>query len=120
MLLQTVRQERESSNHRAAIRIAASIADQLRAIRRPDELPVLAIAGTDPDAACAGYPASCAPERAAERLRITWAAEAVLTLPHGSTVAVSVPDPRVSAYLISVRWPATGGGSEQFQLPVTT
>ncbi len=120
MLLQTVRQERESGIRRAAIRIAASMADQLRAIRRPDGRPVLAITGVDPATACRDHPASCAPERAAERLRITWAAEAALTLPQGAAVGVAVPDPLVPEYLISIAWPAAGSGTEQLRLPVTT
>jgi Tfp pilus assembly protein PilV len=99
LLLQTVRQERESGNRRAALRIATSMADQLRAIRRPDGRPVLAITGVEPATACADYAASCAPERAAEQLRITWESEAAFALPQGAAV---------------------GGGTERLRLPVTT
>ncbi len=120
MLLQTIRQERESACHRAAIRIASSMADQLRTLRRPDDRPVLAITGVDPATACASSTASCAPEQAAERMRIGWVAEAALTLPQGSTVVVTVPDQQVAEYLISVRWPAGGGDAGVFLLPVTT
>ena len=120
LLLQTVRQERESGSRRAAIRIAASIADQLRAIRRPDGRPVLAITGIDPATACAGQPASCAPERAAERMRSTWATEVESLLPQGATVGVAIPDPLAPAYLLSIDWPATGSGMLHFRLPVTT
>ncbi len=120
LLLQSVRQERESGSRRAALRIATSMADQLRAIRRPDGRPVLAITGVEPAAACADRPASCASENAAERLRAAWAAEAAFTLPQGAAVSVAVPDAFVPEYLISIDWPATGGGTERLRLPVTT
>lgn len=120
MLLQTVKQERESGSHRAAIRIAASMADQLRAIRRPDGRPVLAITGVDPVTACVDQPASCAPERAAAQMRITWSVEAAYSLPQGAMVEVAIPDPLVPEYLISIDWPATGSGMLHLRLPVTT
>ena len=120
MLLQTVRQERESGSRRTAIRIAASMADQLRAIRRPDGRPLLAVTGIDPATACSDQPASCAPERAAERMRIAWAAEAATSLPQGAMIGVAVPDVLVPEYLISIDWPATGSGTLHLRLPVTT
>ena len=120
LLLQTVRQERESGSRRAAIRMAASIADQLRAVRRPDGRPLLAVTGVNPATACAGQPASCAPEFAAERIRNSWTAEAASSLPQGATIGVSVPDPMAPEYLISIDWPATGSGMLHLRLPVTT
>jgi type IV pilus assembly protein PilV len=120
LLLQTVRQERESGSRRAALRIATSMADQLRAVRRPDGRAVLAITGIEAAAACADHPASCEAERAAERLRATWTAEAAYTLPQGAAARVGVPNPLVPEYLISIDWPAVGGGTEQLRLPVTT
>lgn len=120
MLLKTVVQERESGNRRAAIRIAASLAEHLRAIRRPDGRPVLAITGVEPATACAGDASSCAPESAAEQLRSAWEAEATFVLPRGAAVSVAVPDPLLPEYLISINWPAVGGGTEQLRLPVTT
>lgn len=120
MLLQTVRQERESANRRAAIRIASSIADQLRAIRRPDARPVMAVTGIDPDMACRGAPANCAAEHAALQLRIAWAAEAAHALPQAATITLTVPDHAICAYLISIAWAATGGGLERLDLPVST
>jgi type IV pilus assembly protein PilV len=120
MLLQTIRQERESSCRRAAIRIASSMADQLRTLRRPDDRPVLAITGIDPATACAANIASCAPEQAAERMRIAWVTETALSLPQGSTIVVTVPNPLAAEYLIAVRWPAGGGDAGIFRLAVTT
>jgi type IV pilus modification protein PilV len=120
LLLRTVGQERESANRRAAIRIAASMADQLRAMRRPDGQAVLAMTGIDPAAACADHQTSCAAERVAERLRAAWAAEAALALPEGAAAEISVPNPLVPEYLISIDWPAIGGGTERLELPVTT
>jgi len=120
LLLQTVRQERESGSRRAALRIATSMADQLRAIRRPDGRAVLAITGVEPAMACADHPPSCATELAAERLRFNWTQEATFALPQGAAVNIGVPDPLVPEYLISINWPAVGGGTEQLRLPVTT
>ena len=120
MLLQTVRQERESGSRRAAIRIAASIADQLRATRRPDGRPLLAVTGVDPVTACAGRPDCCAAELAAERMHSTWAADAAASLPQGAMVGVAIPDPLVAEYLISIDWAASGNGTLHFRLPVTT
>lgn len=120
LLLQTVRQERESGSRRAALRIAASMADQLRAVRRPDGRAVLAITGVEPATACADHPPSCESERAAQRLRLVWTEEAAFTLPQGAAVSIGVPDPLVPEYLISINWPAVGGGTEQLWLPVTT
>ena len=47
LLLQTVRQERESGHYRAALRLAGSMADQLRAVRRPDNHALLAMTGIE-------------------------------------------------------------------------
>jgi hypothetical protein len=41
-------------------------------------------------------------------------------LPQGAAVSIGVPDLVVPEYLISINWPAVGGGTEQLQLPVTT
>jgi type IV pilus modification protein PilV len=120
LLLRTIQQERESGSRRAALRIATSMADQLRAIRRPDGRALLAITGIAAATACADQPASCAPEQAAERLRATWATEAARSLSQGAAVNVAVPDPLVPEYLISIDWPATGGDKERLRFPVTT
>lgn len=119
-LLQTVRQERESGSRRAALRVAASMADQLRALRRPDGHAVLAISGIGAVVGCADHPPSCETELAAERMRISWLADAVSSLPQGSAAGVSVPNPLLPEYLISIDWPAVGGGKERLRLPVTT
>lgn len=120
ILLQTVRQEGESASRRAALRVAASMADQLRALRRPDGHAVLAITGISPIVACADHPPSCETELAAERVRISWLADAAYSLPLGAAAEVSVPDPALPEYLVSIGWPAIGGGREQLRLPVTT
>lgn len=120
LLLQTVRQERESGQRRAALRLATSMADHLRAVRRPDGRPALAISGVEPSAACADHPDCCAAELAAEQLLVDWTTDAVETLPQGATVAVTVPDPLLPDYLIAIEWPASGGGALRLELPVTT
>jgi type IV pilus modification protein PilV len=120
LLLRTIQQERESGSRRAALRIATSMADQLRAIRRPDGRALLAITGIEAATACADQPASCSSEQAAEQLRATWATEAARSLPQGAAVSVVAPDPLVPEYLISIDWPATGSDKERLRFPVTT
>ena len=120
LLLQTVRQERESGTRRTALRIATSLADQLRAVRRPDGRAVLAITGIDAAEACADQPATCASERAAEQLRSVWLTDAAAELPHGASASVAAPNPGVAEYLIAIDWPAIGGGIERLRVPVTT
>jgi len=120
LLLQTVRQERESGERRAAIRLAASMADQLRALRRPDGHALLAITGADPAGACADDTASCPAEQAAVRLLSEWAADASFSLPQDVSAIVAVPDPLIPEYLISIDWPSAGGGTHRLELPVTT
>lgn len=120
LLLQTVRQERESGSRRAALRVASSMADQLRAVRRPDGRAVLAITGIGSSVACADHPPSCEAERAAERMRASWLADVAFELPQGAAAGIDVPDPSLPEYLISIDWPAIGGGKERLRLPVTT
>ena len=120
LLLQTVRQERESGERRAAIRLAASMADQLRALRRPDGHAVLAITGVDPAGACADDAASCSAEQEAVRLLAEWTADVSSSLPQDVSATVGVPDPLIPEYLISIAWPAAGGGTQLLELPVAT
>lgn len=119
LLLKTIAQERESGSRRAALRLAASMADQLRAIRRPDGRAVLAITGIDAADACAGETTSCAAERAAGNFRSLWSAEAAAELPQGGIASVAVPDPRIPEYLISIDWPGNAG-IERLRAAVTT
>lgn len=120
LLLQTVTRERESGSRRAALRIAASMAEQLRAVRRPDGRAVLAITGVDAAVACADQPANCGSERAAGMYLSAWSAEAAAALPQGAAFSVVVPDPRVPEYLIAIDWPGIGGEIEHLLAPVTT
>ncbi len=120
LLLKSITQERDSGSRRTALRLANSMADQLRAVRRPDGRAVIAITGMMAAEACADQPVSCESERAAERLRDTWIAEAGSALPQGASAYVDAPDPLVPAYLVSIDWPAVGGGIERLRLPVTT
>jgi len=120
LLLQTVRQERESGSRRTVLRLATSMADQLRAVRRPDGRPAMAISGIEPATACAEHPPSCAAEEAAGLLRATWMAEVASALPRGASASVVVPDPLVPEYLLSIEWPTTGDGTRRLELPVKT
>jgi prepilin-type N-terminal cleavage/methylation domain-containing protein len=98
VLSRSIQQERDSGSRRAAIRLAASLADELRALDRD------AAASLAPDA----------PEIQA------WSAAARAALPVGSSATVET-DPGVpTRYRIVVEWPVAGLGMQRLVLPVTT
>jgi Tfp pilus assembly protein PilV len=94
----SVQHERESGNRRMALRLAASLADELRALDR-DAFASLA---------------ADAPEIAA------WSAAAVAALPAGATARVERDDASPAGYLIRIEWPVAGVGMQRLVLPVTT
>ncbi len=94
----SIQQERESGNRRMALRFAASLADELRALDR-DAFTSLAVD---------------APEIAA------WSAAAVAALPAGATASVEQDDATPEGYLIRIEWPVAGVGMQRLVLPVTT
>jgi type IV pilus modification protein PilV len=120
LLLQTVRQERESGTRRTVLRLVTSMADQLRAVRRPDDRPVLAATGVQPATACTGHPQSCAAEEAASLLRAAWLAEVTSALPRGAAASIVVPDPSRPEYLLTIEWPTTGDGTRRLEMLVKT
>jgi hypothetical protein len=98
LLLQCEQYERESSNRRAAIRFAGSLAEELRALRRDDGEPI-------PDDATA----------------ITaWISGVESALPAGALARVEVDGARPARYTIIIEWPVAGQGSQRLRLPVTT
>ncbi len=98
VLLQSVQYERESSNRRAAIRFAGSLAEELRALGRGDGIPLAADA-----------PAILA-----------WTAAVESALPAGSVARVEVGESSPVSYRISIEWPVAGVGMQRLVLPVTT
>lgn len=98
VLGQSVQYERESSNRRTAIRLAASLADELRALDRD------ALASLAPDA-----PAIQA-----------WSAAAATALPDGAVARVQLEGEMPARYLIRIDWPVAGVGIQSVLLPVTT
>ncbi len=98
VLGRSIQYERESGTRRAAIRLAGSVAEELRALDRE-------LAESIP----ADAPALQA-----------WSAAAVASLPAGSTARVE-PMPGVPAqYRITIEWPVAGIGMQRIVLPVTT
>jgi prepilin-type N-terminal cleavage/methylation domain-containing protein len=98
LLLQCVQYERESSNRRAAIRFAGSLAEELRALRHDDGEPI--------------------PEDAAA---ITaWISGVESVLPAGALARVEVAGARPARYTIIIEWPVVGQGSQRLSLPVMT
>ena len=98
VLGQSVQYERESSSRRTALRMAASLADELRALDR-DSFSSLA-----PDA----------PQIQA------WSAAATAALPAGAIARVDYNDATPTQYLIRIDWPVAGIGMQHIVLPVTT
>ncbi len=98
VLLQSIQYERESSHRRAAIRLAGSIADELRALNQSDGV---ALAGDTPAI-------------------LAWSAAVAATLPSGSIARVEADESVPVNYLISIEWPVAGVGVQRLVLPVTT
>ena len=97
LLLQSVQYERESSNRRAAIRLAASLADELRALDRGDGMPL-----TEDSPAI-----------------VAWVAAVESALPAGSTARVQINRANPAGYRIEIEWPVAGSGPNRLILPVT-
>lgn len=97
-LARSIQHERESGHRRAALRLAASLADELRALDRE------AFESLEADA-----PALAA-----------WAAAVAATLPAGSTARIEDDGGSPPGYLIRIEWPVAGIGLQRLVLPVTT
>jgi prepilin-type N-terminal cleavage/methylation domain-containing protein len=97
LLLQSMQYERESSNRRAAMRFAASLAEELRALDGGDGLPL-----------AADSPAI-----------ITWIGAVESTMPAGSTARVHAARVSPAGYQIEIEWPVAGSGRNRLVLPVT-
>jgi Tfp pilus assembly protein PilV len=98
VLGRSIQHERESGTRRAALRLAASLADELRALDRD------AFASLAPDA-----PAIAA-----------WSAAAAAALPAGASATVERDGAAPEGYLIRIEWPVAGLGTQRLVLPVTT
>lgn len=98
VLGRSIQQERESGSRRAAIRLASSMAEELRALDR--------------DAA-----ASLAPD---EPAILAWSIAARAALPVGAVARVEVDAGLPARYRITIEWPVAGLGTQRLVLPVTT
>jgi Tfp pilus assembly protein PilV len=94
----SIQYERESGSRRAALRLAASLADELRALDR------------DP---FSSLPADAPAIEA-------WSAAVVEALPEGAVAVVESDDSEPGRYLIRIEWPVAGFGPQHLLLPVTT
>ena len=98
VLGRSIQYERESGTRRMAIRLAGSMAEELRALDREP----------------AGSLPADAPELAA------WSEAAVASLPTGSTARVELAPGMPAEYRITIEWPVAGLGLQRIVLPVTT
>lgn len=97
MLLRSVQHERESATRRTAIRLAGSVAEELRALQPP---------------AAASLPAD-APAL------LAWRATALSALPDGAEARVEPAGTAPPMYRITIAWPVAGFGLQRLTLPVT-
>ena len=98
VLGQSIQYERDSSHRRTAIRLASSLAEELRALDR-DAAVILA---------------SDAPAI------LAWSAAVEAALPAGTHARVDVDSALTDGYLITIEWPVAGIGMQRLLLPVTT
>ena len=98
VLGRSIQYERESGTRRMAIRLAGSLAEELRALDREP-------AGSIP----ADAPALRA-----------WTESAIASLPAGSVARVDLEPGVPAQYRITIEWPVAGIGVQRVVLPVTT
>jgi prepilin-type N-terminal cleavage/methylation domain-containing protein len=98
VLGRSIQHERESGTRRAAIRLAGSLAEELRALDRDAALSIAL--------------------DSAELQR--WKEGAAASLPAGSTASVEVEAGIPARYRITIEWPVAGLGLQRLILPVTT
>jgi Tfp pilus assembly protein PilV len=108
MLVQAVRHEREAACRAAAVRLAGSLAEQLRLLRRSDGQPLQAIADASEPASCLAA-ADCAVESDAADVLAAWRNEVAASLPADSNARVSVLGQAPASYLIQIDWPDVAG-----------
>jgi prepilin-type N-terminal cleavage/methylation domain-containing protein len=98
VLGRSIQYERESGTRRTAIRLAGSLAEELRALDR--EL-------------AQSIPADTPALRA-------WTASAIASLPAGSIARVELAPGVPAQYRITIEWQVAGIGVQRVVLPVTT
>lgn len=98
LLLQCLQHERESSNRRSALRLAGSLAEELRGLRRDDGQPL-------------------PPDHAAI---MAWIANVEASLPPGTVARVAAEGALPARYRIEIEWPVTGQGMQRLRVPVAT
>lgn len=121
LLVQALRNEREAACRTAALRLSASLADDLRSLRRVDGVALLAV--SDPGGAydCDAAPADCRVERAAAERLSDWYAAVQAGLPDGSEAHVEVRSAAGPSYLITLAWPGLAeAGRSSIRIVVDT
>jgi Tfp pilus assembly protein PilV len=106
-LVQALRHEHEAACRSAAVRLASSLAEQLRLLQRRDGRPLQAVAAPGETAAC-NVAADCTVESDATRALAAWRDEVAAGLPEGSRAQVDVLTDAPPAYLIRIDWPDRG------------
>jgi type II secretory pathway pseudopilin PulG len=97
VLGRSIQYERESGTRRTALRLAGSLADELRALARDAVDPIPA-----------DSPALAA-----------WSESARASLPAGSTARVELARGTPAQYRVTIEWPVAGLGPQRIVLPVT-
>ena len=120
LLVQAIRHERDAANRATALRLAAGLSEQLRALPRPDGRPLASIAGGDSGPDCTASPTACPAELAAAAALTSWLAEVARQLPLGASGRVETVGDRPPGYLISIDWASPGGERSTLRLRVET
>lgn len=98
VLGRSIQQERDSGHRRTAIRLAGSLAEELRALDRD------AVASVAVDAPPI----------------LAWSAAVRAALPAGADAHVELAPGPPAGYRITIEWPVAGLGQQRLVLPVTT
>jgi type IV pilus modification protein PilV len=121
LLVQALRNEREAACRTAALRLAATLAEDLRSLRRHDGLALQAVSNPGDAHHCEADPGDCLVELAAIERLAEWYAAAQAGLPEGSEARVEVHDNASPSYLITLGWPGFGeAGRSALRLAVET
>lgn len=119
LLVQALRHERSAAERTVALRQAATLADDLRALRRRDGRPLQSISEPQVAIDCPVEASDCLLEEMARERLHAWRLATISALPEGATAVVEWLAAPAPAYVVAITWPSFGVASgSTVQLPV--